>query len=165
MNPFRSYQTRFMQGIFAALVALFTSQHSLALAETAATNLTGISWKLVRLGTPDNLSEPISGSNGRNLTAQFYEDENIVRGTGGCNLYGGIYQINGNMLVFPDGFDQTAAGCQTEILNQQEERYFAALQGAQSYQINELGQLEISYQTNQESGVLIFEPQLSDRTR
>lgn len=126
-------------------------------AATVATNLTGTSWKLVSWGTPENLSEPIGG---RTITAQFYEKENIVRGSSGCNLYGDTYQIGDNMsLIINDDGDRTEARCPTEEISNQEKRYFNALHGAKSYQITETGLLEISYETDTAIGVLIFEPQ------
>ncbi|MBR8838823.1 MAG: META domain-containing protein [Stigonema ocellatum SAG 48.90 = DSM 106950] len=155
MNPFRSYPTRLVQGIFATLVALSVYQPLEASAQISATNLTGNSWKLVGLGSPNN--PPLIGNN--NITAQFERNENIVTGTGGCNFWGADYQTNGNTLqIGAKQFDSSAIGCSNEI-NNQEERYYDALAGALSYQINEQGQLKIFYQTNTESGVLIFEPQ------
>ena len=65
---------------------------------------------------------------------------------------GNVFQVN------PRGFVSTLIGCPDEI-SSQEFRYFAALVGAQNYRVNDLGQLEISDKTENESGVLIFDPQ------
>ena len=128
-------------------------------------NLAGTSWKLVSWGTLDNLSEPVSTdgrlTNDRFLTAEF--TENIVKGSSGCYPYGFLYQTSDNILqvLFDEGAFETvyipsAPVCSEEVGNQ-ENRYQNALLNAQSYQITETGLLEISYNTDTESGVLIFE--------
>ncbi len=125
-------------------------------ADISTVNLTGTSWKLVKLGTPDNLSEPISNVNGGNLTAQF--TENQIGGSGGCNLYGGTYQTSGNLFsINPPSLRSTQRFCFPEEISAQESRYFTALIGAQNYRINDQGQLEISYYTESENGVLVFD--------
>ncbi|MBD2775319.1 META domain-containing protein [Iningainema tapete] len=126
-------------------------------AENPTIDLAGTSWKLIGLGTPDNLSEPITGIGSRAITAVFAD--NRVSGTGSCNFYGATYQTSGNVLtVDPSSLFSTLIGCPEEIALQ-ESRYFAALIGGQDYRINEQGQLEISYLTDSESGLLVFEPQ------
>jgi heat shock protein HslJ len=125
-------------------------------ADISTVDLIGTSWKLVKLGTPDNLSEPIRNVNGDDLTAQF--TENQIAGSGGCNFYNATYQRNGDLFsINPRSLRSTLRFCFPEGISAQESRYFTALIGAQNYRINDQGQLEIYYYTESENGVLIFD--------
>ncbi|MBR8834826.1 MAG: META domain-containing protein [Stigonema ocellatum SAG 48.90 = DSM 106950] len=149
MNPKRSFLTTLTHGIFAVLVAVSVSHHSRAIAQTSSTNLAGTSWKLISLGNPEELSEPIDGTT---ITAQF--NENQVRGSGSCNNYIASYETNDDLLTVGSAA-ATKKSCAPEILAQ-ESRYFVDLAAVKSYQINDQGQLEIFYETADENGVLLF---------
>jgi len=44
----------------------------------------------------------------------------------------------------------------------QEDQFLSALERSQNFQINSEGQLQITYKTEQESGVMIFTPNQSE---
>lgn len=111
--------------------------------------LEGKSWTLVRWGSPDNLKSPVGD---KDITAQFSQGK--VSGSGGCNSYNGTYTIDGSQINFGPTAS-TKMACLDDTMNQ-ESQYFAALDGAKSYKLNNQGQLEIEYQTDQDSGIMIF---------
>jgi heat shock protein HslJ len=111
--------------------------------------LTGKTWKLVRWGDRNNLKTPLAGSE---INAEFADGR--ISGSGGCNRYNAGYTIDGNMLSFTPGAS-TKMACAEDIMNQ-EDQFLRALNGAKSYKINPQGQLEIEYETDQGSGVMIF---------
>ncbi len=89
------------------------------------------------------------------LTASFEGDR--VSGSGGCNRFNGSYQTESNQLKI-GALASTRMACEQPVMNQ-ETKYLAALQGTQRYEVNSRGELEISYQTAQGSGVLRFTSQ------
>lgn len=114
-------------------------------------NLQGTRWMLVRWGTESAPKTPLKNTA---ISAEFSTDQ--ISGQGGCNRYNGGYQIqNGKLSITP--IASTRKACPPEIMNQ-EAAYFANLEKAENYQINAQGQLEISYQTEREAEVMVFEP-------
>jgi len=97
-------------------------------------------WVLVGYGDAAN---PAVVEAGTVITAVFTRDSTVA-GSGGCNNYSGGYEAddNGNLSVGP--LATTRMACEPEAMDQ-ENAYLAALQGAQSYTINEEGRLEITY--------------------
>lgn len=86
------------------------------------------------------------------LTVDFAGDR--VSGSGGCNRFMGGYEVKGKQLSIGT-LASTRKACEQDKMGQ-ESRYLTALQGAQRYEINDLGQLSIFYLTQQGSGVLRF---------
>jgi heat shock protein HslJ len=117
--------------------------------QMAQSSLTG-NWRLVNMtvsGTPTPMVPPQSTQ----LTAEFSGDR--ISGSGGCNRFMGGFQTQGEQLSIGP-LASTFKACEESILDQ-EIRYLKALEGAERYEVN--GQeLTISYQTEQESGVLRF---------
>jgi heat shock protein HslJ len=74
-------------------------------------------------------------------------------GSGGCNSYGGMYQVDGNSLTFGE-LIRTERACLDQGVTEQEQRYFQALESASEYKV-EGDQLQITYDGG--SGLLIFE--------
>jgi hypothetical protein len=74
------------------------------------------------------------------ITIEFGENE--VSGTGGCNHYGGSYQVSGNSLTIGDVFATEMACPEPPGVLEQEGDYLAALNLADSYQLTG-DQLEI----------------------
>lgn len=112
--------------------------------------LTGTSWKLVSWGTSPSSEPPLAQTQ---ITLRFGEKQ--VNGSSGCNRYMASYQLATNQLKIA-ATAATRMACQREVM-MQERQYLSALQGSQSYEINSQGQLQIRYQGNQNSGILIFE--------
>jgi membrane-bound inhibitor of C-type lysozyme len=115
----------------------------------ASHNLQGTSWILFRWGGESAPKTPLQEIP---ISAEFTIDE--IRGLGGCNRYNGGYQVkNGKLSITP--LATTRKACLPEIMEREWE-YLTALQGAKTYLINARGQLEISYQTEQGAGVMVF---------
>jgi heat shock protein HslJ len=111
--------------------------------------LTGKTWKLVRWGDHNNLKTPLASSE---INAEFADGR--ISGTGGCNRYNAGYTIDGNRINFGPAAS-TKMACAEDVMDQ-EMVFLTALNGAKTYRINPQGQLEIEYETDQGSGVMIF---------
>ena len=103
------------------------------------TNLEDIVWALESYGKPNNLKTVLTGTE---ITARFNSEDGYVIGSGGCNSYGGKYELSGNKLTIIDSLTQTLISCGEEK-NQQEEQFLTALQSAKSFQIDD-GKLTIN---------------------
>jgi putative lipoprotein len=74
-------------------------------------------------------------------------------GTGGCNSYGGPYQVEAGTISF-DQIIRTEIACADERITEQEQRYFEALESASRYELDG-NQLRIWY--DEGAGLLVFE--------
>ena len=68
------------------------------------------------------------------VTALFDSETKQVSGNGGCNSYGGSYEVDGLDLTMTGPFYMTEMWCGDEI-GEQERVYFEALQSAISFQL------------------------------
>lgn len=116
------------------------------------TGLENTQWNLVSFGGP-GAEQPVMEGSG--ITLMFGGGQ--AGGFGGCNSYGGTYQVEGNMIAFGE-ITRTLRACADENMTEQEDRYLAALGSASQYQI-EGDRLLIMYDNG--SGVLIFERAMS----
>jgi heat shock protein HslJ len=99
----------------------------------AADSLEGTSWKLYAISK----HRPIEGSN---ITIVFADGQ--VSGRGGCNQYGGEYQINGSMLTI-DKLYMTEMACISPVgIMDQETTFLKHLGNTQRFEIVD-GQLQI----------------------
>jgi len=86
-----------------------------------AVSLEGTSWVLESMdGTP-----VLEGSA---VTLSFTASE--VSGSGGCNLYGGMYELDGDEITIGDELTATLRACVEEERMAQESAYFRALASA-----------------------------------
>lgn len=115
--------------VLAAILAACASQPETVIPTpiepTAApenVDLENTSWKLVSFGQGDVETPVIEGSN---LTLTF-EPEGEMGGEGGCNSYGGSYQIEGQEITFEE-IASTLRACAEDVLNQQEMDFLQAL--------------------------------------
>ena len=101
-----------------------------------ATNdlLEGTSWKLTSYGGTAVLE-------GTTVTANFADGE--MNGSGGCNSYGGSYQVNGNKIQMENLMMTLMACLNPEGVMDQEAAVFGFLQNAETFEINAEGQLLI----------------------
>lgn len=107
--------------------------------------LNGTTWELYSIGS----HAPISGSK---TTLRFEAGQ--VSGLGGCNQYGGEYQINGDTLSI-DKLYATEMACMSPAgVMAQEQDLLKALGDAQRFELGE-GQLQI---TGPEGEALTFVP-------
>jgi heat shock protein HslJ len=111
------------------------------------TGLENTQWSLVSFGAPGADQPLVEGSA---ITLMLAGGK--VGGSGGCNSYGGTYQVDGNNITFGE-IIHTERACADQTMTEQEQRYFQALQSAREYQVNG-DQLEITY----DNGVMTFEP-------
>lgn len=133
-----------------AIAQLPPSASPFLMAQVSA--ITG-NWRLVSM-TESALPTPMLPASDIELTAEFAGDR--LSGSGGCNRFMGSYQTEGDQLSIAP-LASTRMACEETILNQ-ETKYLLALQGAQRYEVNN-EELQIFYQTEQESGILRFTAQ------
>ena len=101
---------------------------------TGGDPLNGTTWKLYSIGK----YSPIAGS----MTTIHFEDGQ-VSGSGGCNSFGGIYQVNGDKIEFQE-VESTLMDCiDPSGVMEQETTFLNFLWDAQSFEVIE-GQLQIS---------------------
>jgi heat shock protein HslJ len=112
--------------------------------------LANTQWRLVSFGEPGAEMPVIEGSA---VTLEFGADGR-VGGSGGCNSYGGVYQVQGDSLSFGE-IVSTLMACADERVTQQEGQYLQALQSAGQFELAD-DRLAIRYGDG--SGVLNFVP-------
>lgn len=83
-----------------------------------------------------------------------FEQSNLT-GSGGCNRYRTSYQVNKQNLKINSAIASTRKACPEEIMSQ-EVQYLAVLTMVESFEINEQGQLKLTYRTQKGTGTLIF---------
>lgn len=115
-------------------------------ADTAS--LANTQWRLVSFGAPGAETPIIEGSA---VTLEF-KAEGEAGGSGGCNSYGGQYQVQGDTLLLSE-IVSTLMACADEAISQQEQQYFQAMQTIGRFELAG-DQLTIWY--NNEQGVLNF---------
>jgi heat shock protein HslJ len=108
-------------------------------------------WRLVSLGTPGAETPLVEGSMITLLLA-----DGQAGGSGGCNSYGGTFEVDDGNVSF-DGITRTLKACADERVTEQEQRYFQALESAESYKL-EGNLLRISYDNG--AGMMVFETPL-----
>jgi heat shock protein HslJ len=117
---------------------------------TTTNRLNGTSWRLAFWEGPDALNSLVDDTE---ITADFVGSN--ITGSSSCNRYSSPYQVNGAGLTISQTTTTTNTRC-TRRVRRQESRYLTAIQGAQSYQINSRGELEIIYRTRRGQGRLTF---------
>ncbi|RIK39854.1 MAG: hypothetical protein DCC55_16850 [Chloroflexi bacterium] len=113
-----------------------------------ADDLVGTQWTLVSYGIA-GAENPVA--EGSEVTLSFQADGQ-AGGSGGCNSYSAPYQAEDGMLTFGE-IVSTLMACVDEVVMEQEQQYFQALQTAGQYELA-AGQLTIYYDAGQ--GVLNF---------
>lgn len=120
-------------------IALETEPHSVS-------SLADTSWQFVGWEENSSLLE------GTAITLKFKGDR--LNGSSGCNGYTAIYQRDTSEIDVRR-VATTRMICPPEIV-EQEEAFLQALRSARSYEINDRGQLRIFYQSDRDSGILVF---------
>jgi heat shock protein HslJ len=116
--------------------------------EETESNLTGTQWQLISFGAPGAEIPVVAGST---VTLEF-NTNGQAGGSGGCNSYGGEYQVQDNVLSFSQ-IVSTLMACADSNVTQQEQQFFQALESAGRFEHTE-DQLTIQYDGGQ--GVLNF---------
>lgn len=118
---------------------------------SAGATLENTDWRLVSFGLREAAKPLVEGS-----TVTLMLAGGQAGGSGGCNSYGGTYQVEGGTIAF-DEISSTLRACADERVTDQEQRYLAALQSAGRYELD--GKiLRLFYDDG--AGVLIFETDL-----
>ncbi len=121
-----------------------TTEAQLTPPPSEPTDLTGTQWRLVSFG-PRGSEAPTVGDQA--VTLEFGADGQ-AGGSAGCNSYGGDYRVEGGSLVMGE-IIRTLMACADERVNEQENRYLAALQSAGPFEISG-DQLVIQYGDGQD---------------
>ena len=124
--------------------------HTLTSPPASGEDLAGTRWALISMGKPGEETPVIEGSN---ATLEFGEDGQ-VGGSGGCNSYGGKYQVEGETVAIRE-IESTLMACADEQITAQEGRFLQALGTASRFHIAE-NRLNIFYDNDQ--NILNFEP-------
>jgi heat shock protein HslJ len=116
---------------------------------TGVTGLEDSRWVLISYGEPGKLKAVIADTE---ITTEFVNAEETVKGSAGCNSYFGRYELEGRQLSVPGPVGATEMYCmEPEGVMDQEQEYLAILQLAESYEIN-----GSELQINCGSQILIF---------
>ena len=119
-------------------IILLISTCNLLAAQTPASSSSAESksantqWRLASFGASGTESPVIEGTT---ITLKFGADGR-GGGSGGCNSYGGEYRERGDNLSFGQ-IISTKRACLEQSANQQEQRYFAALESASKFKISD----------------------------
>ncbi len=119
-----------MKKTFLLCAALFiiAGRMLVACSDKPADALTG-DWRLVSYGSPSN---PTSAAPGVETSLTFGKDGSI-RGSVGCNTFGGDYKIDGDNIIF-GMLASTEMACE-EPLMQQERAVFNAFTNSTTFKI------------------------------
>ena len=118
-------------------IILLTSTCNLLAAQTPASSssaeskLANTQWRLASFGAKGAESPVIEGTT---ITLKFGADGR-AGGSGGCNSYGGNYRERGDNLSFSQ-IISTKRACLEQRANEQEQRYFAALESASKFKLS-----------------------------
>ena len=102
---------------------------------SAAIGIVGPTWIVTTIGGSDTVADA-------RPTMTFGADGQ-VQGSGGCNSYGGPYKLDGPAIDVGD-LASTMMLCQDQSIGAQETAFFAALGGAQTWQIEGTGDLVLA---------------------
>jgi heat shock protein HslJ len=150
-----------MKGVLIAFILLLLGPGEPGRTSVAspdqATPLAGTRWLLESYGPTDAPTSVIEGSK---VTLMF-EEAGQVGGSGGCNAYGGRYQVDKSAIRFKD-IVSTLMACADERVTHQEGLYLRALESATGFELSQ-DKLTISYHEGR--SVLCFIRTLNDRAR
>ena len=104
-------------------------------ASAAPVGIVGPTWVVATIGGSDAVS-------GSRPTMTFGADGQ-VSGSGGCNSYGGPYQLDGAAIDVGD-LASTMMMCADQSIGAQETAFLAALGGAQTWQVDPSGTLTLA---------------------
>lgn len=100
---------------------------------TGGDPLNGTTWELYSIGRHSPIPDSMT-------TVRFENGQ--VNGLGGCNQYGGEYQINGDRITIRELYWTEMACMSPEGIMEQERRYLQSLADARSFETSE-GQFQI----------------------
>jgi putative lipoprotein len=104
-------------------------------ASTAPVGIVGPTWVVSTIGGNDTV--------GDTRPTMTFGADGQVQGTGGCNSYGGPYKLDGAAIDVGD-LASTMMLCADQSIGAQETAFFAALGGAQTWQVDDTGNLVLA---------------------
>lgn len=111
-------------------------------------SIENVRWILLSYGDPET---PYAVLPDTSVTARFNSGTKQIRGSGGCNMFTGEYEVSGDNLTLTGPFAVTERWCGKEIAAQ-ESAYLDILLAAETYETDD-GILQI----NSGSNVLYYE--------
>jgi putative lipoprotein len=115
---------------FVAILLLVTACAPAARAGGAELTIPS-KWKLESFGKAGSEAALVQGST---VTLEFNADGQLS-GNGGCNGYGGKYEIQGSSIKITEVVS-TLMACADDAVTQQESQYFKALQSASGFEVS-----------------------------
>jgi heat shock protein HslJ len=97
----------------------------------AGNRLADTEWTLTSFGVGNAVSPVVEGTT---VTLKFGSDGR-AGGSSGCNTYGSDYRVSGNTVSFGAIFS-TKRACLDRRANQQEQRFFRALESARTFRLS-----------------------------
>ena len=104
-------------------------------ASAAPIGLVGPTWVVSTIGGNDTVAD--------SRPTMTFGADGQVQGTGGCNSYGGPYKLDGAAIDIGD-LASTMMMCADQSIGAQETAFFTALSDAQTWQIDEAGDLVLA---------------------
>ena len=123
-------------------------------AGTEENSLDNSHWRLVSFGGLGSEEQPVEGSM---ITLILADGQ--AGGYGGCNSYGGTYQVEGDSITF-DEMVRTERACEDDRITEQENSYFQAMESVARFERTD-NLLVLSDADG--NGLLVFETPLSIR--
>jgi putative lipoprotein len=117
---------------------------------TPDATLIGTEWQLHTFLSGDTADSTASSLIGDSTITLLLNEDGTMGGHGGCNSYGGNYQVEGESLIISD-LVSTLMACEAEGVTEQEAMFLDALGSAERYTV-EGNQLTIHYP----GGALVF---------
>lgn len=128
--------------ILALAVILTAGIFSLAGCREIGSPLEDFNWVLIRYGEPGSYKTPLPDTE---ITAFFNSEDKRVTGSGGCNGYGGTYEVDGLDLKITE-LAQTLISCGDEK-DAQEKEFMDALRNAGRFEMDQGNLIIYSGQT------------------
>jgi heat shock protein HslJ len=130
---------RYIKALLLTTILMLPSLAASATSSSITEKLAGTEWKLVSIGKADAPSPVVEGTA---VTIKFGADGK-VGGSGGCNSYGGDYQVLDDSLSLSK-IISTKKACVAQDAMRQESLYFEALGTAGKFKLAD-NQLTIFY--------------------
>jgi heat shock protein HslJ len=123
---------RFFEVVGAAVILSLTALAGISCVKAdSADQIEGVTWVLKSYGEQGFLETAIAE---HEPTLTFDKEKGEIGGSGGVNLYGGKYEIDGNNLEIKELY-QTLIASTDAALNNQEAAYMKILNSAERYKI------------------------------
>jgi putative lipoprotein len=138
-----SIKSRLLLPAALAAALMILGACSMEPAEPAANPLAGTSWDLESYGSIGGGTPAVTGS----VATLEFGSVNEVAGSGGCNSFGGMVEVQGTSIAFSD-ITSTLMACEDAAVMDQEAALLTGLNTAERYAVS-AGELVIFYGDDQ----------------